>query len=535
MNNTSANIHACRPSALATFGVLALVLAFALAFIPNQVHAADYDYNDSTLWVNWGSGTRWSQYIDGAPSGGRVTPPFDNTIDNFYYNWQSDNHHTSTSLAKGLAFGANTMNNLYIDTSVASGNEEFYGGTATSSLTVAGTLYVHSTKSAERTLYFRGESGYTPSFSFGNISLSSTSASPVLVYFGYNAKGVNNVIVNGTTLVANGSLRFINAIGTVSLGEVLMTHENSGLMLATTVVGGDDIVRTVSVSGLTSENGYGSVQVSGSAVVAGKSLHGILTINTAAEQSYDYSGKIAHGNEAAPGEGTTSLSVIKSGAGVQKLTGNLNIYAGGTTIDEGTLLASNTLSTASATGSGEVQVNAGGALGGTGHIAGTVTVESGATLSPGDLDASGVSTAGTLTVNNTVTLEDGAVLAFNLAPGGGGDLLQVNGDLSLGSSVTLTALLTSGTLADGSYTLFSYTGTLSGAANLSTWSVNGLMLADGQSASFVSNFNTVYLQLGSIPEPATVAALPGVFGAIAVGVAAWRKRHNAKRQIPETR
>jgi autotransporter-associated beta strand protein len=97
--------------------------------------------------------------------------------------------------------------------------------------------------------------------------------------------------------------------------------------------------------------------------------------------------------------GGTGGSLTKAGRGRLSLT-NANIYTGGTTITNGTLLVRNI--TGSATGTGAVRVNA-GTLGGTGKITGAVTVgtgtSSGAILSPGN----SATKPGTLTVNNTLT------------------------------------------------------------------------------------------------------------------------------------
>ena len=98
--------------------------------------------------------------------------------------------------------------------------------------------------------------------------------------------------------------------------------------------------------------------------------------------------------------GGTGGSLTKSGRGTLSLT-KANTYTGGTTLKAGTLLVKNT--TGSATGSGAVHVNA-GTLGGTGKIAGAVTVGTGigigAFLSPGN----SATKPGTLTIdNNTLT------------------------------------------------------------------------------------------------------------------------------------
>ncbi len=94
--------------------------------------------------------------------------------------------------------------------------------------------------------------------------------------------------------------------------------------------------------------------------------------------------------------GGTGGSLTKTGNGELSLT-EANTYTGGTTLEAGALLVKN--ETDSATGSGAVQVNA-GTLGGTGKIAGAVTVGTGigigAFLSPGN----SATEPGTLTIDN---------------------------------------------------------------------------------------------------------------------------------------
>jgi autotransporter-associated beta strand protein len=99
-------------------------------------------------------------------------------------------------------------------------------------------------------------------------------------------------------------------------------------------------------------------------------------------------------------------SLTKVGRGTLILT-NANTYAGGTTIDDGTLVVNNL--SGSGTGTGPVQVNA-GTLGGRGVIAGAVTVGNGsgarAELDPGKPGSDpghSLSIFGQLTVNSDGT------------------------------------------------------------------------------------------------------------------------------------
>jgi autotransporter-associated beta strand protein len=106
-----------------------------------------------------------------------------------------------------------------------------------------------------------------------------------------------------------------------------------------------------------------------------------------------------------------------------------------------------------------VAVNPNGLLGGTGAINGPVTVTTNGSVGPG-----GVGVAGTLTVNNSLNLTNGALhvdLASVTTEGAGvNDLLQVNGNLTLGGLITVNPSLLNGSLANGTYRLINYTGTL---------------------------------------------------------------------------
>lgn len=111
--------------------------------------------------------------------------------------------------------------------------------------------------------------------------------------------------------------------------------------------------------------------------------------------------------------------------GTVVLTG-AKAYQGGTTVRGGSLLVNHTYTAAdSATGSGTVDVDAASTLGGTGRIAGKVTINSGGFLAPGgnaDTVAAGLSglntDAATLKLDNGLALAAGATVQMQLKTGG---------------------------------------------------------------------------------------------------------------------
>ncbi|MCC6124155.1 MAG: autotransporter-associated beta strand repeat-containing protein [Pirellulales bacterium] len=109
-------------------------------------------------------------------------------------------------------------------------------------------------------------------------------------------------------------------------------------------------------------------------------------------------------------------------------------------------------------------------LGGSGAVTGKIAAGTYGFIVPGGLNA-----AGTLTMNGTIgdptalDLQAGATLDFDFAnattPGGGvNDMIQVNGDLTIGGSTSVAINLLNGYLSAGNYRMFTYTGTLTGSA-----------------------------------------------------------------------
>ena len=144
--------------------------------------------------------------------------------------------------------------------------------------------------------------------------------------------------------------------------------------------------------------------------------------------------------------GTGPLALSLPASSSLTLQGDSSDFSGALTVNDGTLLVDNT--TGSGTGSGAVTVLGAATLGGSGVIGGPLTVNG--TLAPGN-------SPGTLTVNNDLIVNDGAVLQYQL--GVSSDLTVVHGNLTLGGTLNITS---SGGLGANNYTLFTYTGSLSG-------------------------------------------------------------------------
>ena len=137
---------------------------------------------------------------------------------------------------------------------------------------------------------------------------------------------------------------------------------------------------------------------------------------------------------------------IKSGAGRLTFSGG-NTYTGNTTINDGTLAVNGSLA-------GDVQVNNGGRLQGTGSV-GSVTLVSGGVYAPGN-------SIGTQVVNGDLAFNGGSIYEVETDPtGAGSDLIQVNGVATLAGQVQHIG--ESGTYRPlSTYTILSATGGFAG-------------------------------------------------------------------------
>ncbi len=205
-----------------------------------------------------------------------------------------------------------------------------------------------------------------------------------------------------------------------------------------------------------------------------------------------------------------SLAVL---GGRLTLTG-ANTYAGRTQIgdgvnaDSGKLVAANT--SGSATGSGEVRIERGGTLAGSGFIAGPVTLRAGGILAPGD--------PVTLTLQSSLTWDGGGLVRLVLgADDAGSDHIVVQNLIRGASGPFVFDLIDSGIVAGASYNLLHFDSLVGFDASDFTFS----------GASAAGRFSIVDGAIGftaaAVPEPRSAALL--VFGLFGI---AWRVRRTPR-------
>jgi fibronectin-binding autotransporter adhesin len=158
------------------------------------------------------------------------------------------------------------------------------------------------------------------------------------------------------------------------------------------------------------------------------------------------------------GNSGTASSLTKTGAGLLVLSG-ANTYDGGTTVTQGELRVSNRVGSGTGTGPVSIALGSGAQsamLSGNGTISGAVTLASSTAFGQGS-GGPGQLTTGDL------SFASGSSITYDLdmpnlpGPAGNNDLTVVNGNLTLAGTLRVVP----GThYALGTYTLFTYTGTL---------------------------------------------------------------------------
>jgi len=210
-------------------------------------------------------------------------------------------------------------------------------------------------------------------------------------------------------------------------------------------------------------------------------------------------------------DGGSGGSLLVEGNGKLTLTG-ANTYSGRTTVADGSaagrgkLVVANT--SGSATGSGPVHINRGGTLGGSGFIAGPVTLRAGGIIAPGD--------PVTLTLQSSLTWHGGGVIRLALgADTAGSDQLVLGGDLVRGEGgVFLFDLVDFGAVVGQQYELLRFDNLVGfEAGDFSFSGIGGDIALAAGGLLFTAN---------AVPEPASAWLL-------LVGVLVLGRRYASQR------
>ena len=350
---------------------------------------------------------------------------------------------SGTLTIAGQTGGASTAN-------IAIGNAAINGGSDTTASTLAaaghnvtvqaGNVAVASVSLASATTTVPGSITFdTGTFNVANLSMANNSGGPSTV------GPVANVTIGGPA--ANPA-----ATGIFNVTNSFLLANNTNTATAATAIS------TFTING-------GTVNTNANILRVGKS-NTTFTMNA----------------------GTLNLNGHSIGSAAAPLT-TINL-AGGTVTNVSTIAAANitlgsTLSISGAqnfvldnagvlnSGLPLLALGTGGGISGGGAtqatVNGSVSLGSGAILSPGN-----AATSSTIQFANDLTIGGGATLTFKLGPtpGSGDDLVNVGGNLSLSGTIGLNILaLGAGATVNNTYTLFNYTGTLTG--NETNFSIAG--------------------------------------------------------------
>jgi len=198
--------------------------------------------------------------------------------------------------------------------------------------------------------------------------------------------GSGNLIVH--TLQVDATRAFTLGGGALTFNTVnLMPHGTSPGRIA---MDGNVTINALAGATATITNGSGSGNPG--SIDLGGGTRSFSVANGPAEVDFSANVPVANG------------ALTKTGPGTMRLNA-ANSYSGGTTVSAGRLLVNN--ATGSGTGSGSVTVD-GGVLGGTGRIAGPVTILPGGIIAPG-------TSIGTLTISNSLSLSGVTVMELHAA------------------------------------------------------------------------------------------------------------------------
>jgi hypothetical protein len=409
----------------------------------------------------------------------------------------SADHATITNAAGATAFGAQTVFNA--DSTAADAVIDNAGGRAGDR---GGITFFRDTSSAGRsTIVNRG--GAVNASGITTFDGTATAAQASLTAEGASQGGdIGGRLIFGgrssagqSTLVAGGGSA--GGLG----GRIDFQNQADGRTARVVLNGGSAAAAggTLDIGGVAVSLQVGSIEGGGNIALGVKSL--VVVGNGRATT---FSGVIDGSTPAV----FPSLSVL---GGSTTLTG-ANTYTGRTSIGDGVnansgkLVVANT--TGSATGSGEVRIQRGGTLAGSGFIAGPVTLLSGGTIAPGD--------PVTLTLRDSLTWDGGGVIRLVLgADNAGSDQLVVHSLLRGTDGPFVFDLVDAGFVVGTAYELIRFDSVAGFSASDFTFAGS---VRPGQ---FTLSDGAIGFTAAAVPEPGAVPLF-----ALGLFVLGWRARRS---------
>ncbi|MDP4270631.1 MAG: autotransporter-associated beta strand repeat-containing protein, partial [Bacteroidota bacterium] len=188
-----------------------------------------------------------------------------------------------------------------------------------------------------------------------------------------------------------------------------------------------------------------------------------------------------------------NASLLKTGYGALILS-NTNSYTGTTTVDQGSLIVNGVLTQS------PVWVNRQAILGGIGTLSQTVTMETGAILSPAKNNV-----AGTLKFAKNLTIPTEAIYQLDMSDDATGqtrasDSIKVNGDVVLSGTLNVKVNQLNGKLSVGNYTIMTFTGAFTGT--LSNIIVTGI---NDNKYSVINTGSAIVIKIEASRDPGNIA------------------------------